>query len=290
MKKQNNLWGRILKNNLGIIIGLVGLVIGLAGIGLSYYSHIHSKVEREPCLVTTKNFPIFASPKGLVSSNFAFITKSNNKEITKNVYVQENSFWNKGSLAIKNENILDKLHLVYNKNDVEIIEVFVLEVSRPNIIKAFVKRISPNVINFGFNILEKNDGFKIQIIYISNKKQQVGLTGSIEGVERFRTVSDLTDENLYYGIWKVCMGLFPGFIIVLVAVCSIFLCRYFLRKFYPNDKVDLISLYLMLLLLLICCIMFIGVLIFIIIKGSNHFALQEGKESIPKMINIRPNK
>lgn len=212
-------------------LGLLGLVVGILGVVMSIYFYKLTEEYREPTITETNNFAIFASPEGLNSKKFAFVKKPELTEISENVYVNEISIWNAGKLPIKEEHILKDIKISYAK-EVQIIDVFISESSRPDIVNPFAKKAEgKNVINIGFDILEENNGFKLQVIYASKEKQNFSIQGVVEGVDSIRTESDLTKSNIYFAIGKIITYVFLFLLFFLV----VGLITHLLETFYEKE-------------------------------------------------------
>jgi len=186
-------------------ISILSLGLGLAGMLLSYYFYTISIKIREPAFVITKNVSLFSSPKGLSSKYFKIVKSSDGTELLKNLYIQEVAIWNNGKESIKNENVLKPITLTFN-GEIEIIDAFISEVKRPDIVKGKISfKPGENVVTTSFSILENNDGMKIQVVYASLESSIANVDGVIEGVEAIQNIDNLAKDNLLASVAKVLM-------------------------------------------------------------------------------------
>lgn len=193
-------------------ISILSLGLGLAGMLLSYYFYTISIKIREPAFVITKNVSLFSSPKGLSSKYFKIVKSSDGTELLKNLYIQEVAIWNNGKESIKKENVLKPITLTFN-GEIEIIDAFISEVKRPDIVKGEISfKPGENIVTTSFSILENNDGMKIQVVYASLESSIANVDGVIEGVEAIQNIDNLAKDNLLASVAKVLM--WGGVIIV----------------------------------------------------------------------------
>lgn len=273
-----------LKNNW---LGILGLIVGLFGIVLSYFFFIFSQQMREPVVISTKNFAIFSSPEGLSSDKFAVVKKPEYKEINKNIYVNEIAFWNKGRQSIKRENILKSIYISYDKN-VEIIDAFITESTRPEIVNAIINQSSNNL-NLDFDILEKNDGFKIQVIYVSENKQDFKIQGNIEDTFNFESESDLTLDNIYIGIVKIILSIFVFLVIIFCIGLVIRGFGWVSSKILNDMKGTVIKRFVSQVFTFVMPIIFIGFVVISIGLIAYNIAKNEIKDSVPQMHHFIQN-
>lgn len=186
-------------------LGFLGLAVGLIGIFLSYYFYSVSLKSREPAFLITKDVPLFSSPKGLSSEYLKLVTKSDGKELIKNLYLQEFTIWNNGKETIKREDVLKPITLSFS-DEVEIVDAFVSEMNRPKIVKANVSfHPGGNVVSIDFAILEYNDGMKIQVVYAAKESSPAHVDGVIEGVVKINNIDELSKERIAGSIAKMIL-------------------------------------------------------------------------------------
>lgn len=183
----------------------LSLGLALAGIILSFYFYNQSIKSREPAYVITKDVSLFSSPKGLTSKYLKIVKSSDGNELLKNLYVQEIAIWNNGKESIKKENILKPITLNFS-NNIEIIDAFISEMKRPDIVKGEIFfNPGENIITTDFSILEKNDGMKIQVVYASLKADIAEVKGVIEAVETIKNIDNLASDNILSSVAKIVM-------------------------------------------------------------------------------------
>lgn len=263
-------------------IGVLGLLVGFLGIFLSYYFYTLSQQDREPYFIEESNFPIFFSQKELISQGFVLVRKSDGREITKRVYVNEIAIWNKGKLSIKRDNILKSITLAYPE-DVEVIDAFISSVTRPDIVNVDIPSLQHlNIISLGFDILEESDGFKVQVTYLSDSKSTPDVAGTIEGVNGFGDSRTLTKSNILFGVAKLAAYIL-GTISILFIYFGLERGVGILRERYLTGRFEKISKALVRVIRTLFSIFWIVLLCIIAIEKVKDFAEQEGKAAVPVM-------
>ncbi|MDO6468706.1 hypothetical protein Q4498_11335 [Neptunomonas phycophila] len=182
-------------------LGLIGVVIGLVGLAASYYFYNLSVKEREPILLeepfrsllieadSVKDFPLkVVNPDGTV--------------LEKDVSSMRFYFWNSGSEPIKNLHVLKPLQLLLSDSDVQIIDLRILSITRPDIVNPHIGLATnkTNLIDINFDILEKGDGFLFQVLYAGNHDAETKLQGTIEGVKYILSNDDIASYHFYKSI------------------------------------------------------------------------------------------
>lgn len=179
------------QNAISIIIGLVS----------SYYFYSLSLQERIPVLI---EIPTFRTSIFKVDAIRASPIKVfNNEKLVKNDINSMRIFlFNKGELSIRQENVLRPLIAQLVSEDVNIMDVHVFSNSRLDITKAYATVIEPNKIEFTFDILEHNDGLKVDIIYEGDMNTEVTFGGVVEGFGSVKTLNNVTFSDTYkkYGV------------------------------------------------------------------------------------------
>lgn len=95
------------------------------------------------------------------------------------------AIWNAGDKSIRKENILKEV-VIYTDPPVKILEASIvkahreLEVTNLNILESD-KLMDNGKICVSWDILEKNDGASIQLIYLGSSDVEIGVNGLIEG-------------------------------------------------------------------------------------------------------------
>ena len=102
------------------------------------------------------------------------------------------AIWNSGDESIRKENILKEV-VIYTDPPVRILEAYIvkvhreLEVTNLNILKSD-KLMDNGKICVSWDILEKNDGASIQLIYLGSSDVEIGVNGLIEGCGEIKRV------------------------------------------------------------------------------------------------------
>lgn len=196
---------------------IISTTLAVLGIALAIFFHLANQKEREPAFLSTKGLLIYASHSDLQSSNYKMsqITKDGEKPLLGSVYVQELAFWNKGRLAIEKEDILEPLKFQFPEN-FEVIDAFISESTREKIVQPTIGFEGRDV-NFSFDILEKDEGFKVQVIFSGEEYKKPEIIGDIKGVDKIGSKAELTNDNIFYGIAIVLLYA-VGFLVLVVAV------------------------------------------------------------------------
>jgi hypothetical protein len=121
------------------------------------------------------------------------ILRKNGEAISGKITSVNFYFWNSGNISIRKENILKPLTLKIEANpNIKIISARLISVSRdivkPKII--FNPKKNDRSINIDYEILEKDDGFKIMLVAAGTGDYNLKVQSTIEGV------SGLSDPKL----------------------------------------------------------------------------------------------
>ena len=178
---------------IGKFSSIFSLVLAVVGIGLAIYFYNASKKERIPIFLAEENPKSVVNKKNIsaIKGQDILITIRHNKKIrhiSDNVFVSTVYFWNSGTLSIKKSHILSKLIIAPKSKNIKIISYSLLSAARPNINK-FKLKYEPKEkgISMSFDILEKDDGASIQILYEGDSDAKFILLGALEGVRHFKT-------------------------------------------------------------------------------------------------------
>ncbi|MEO9968207.1 MAG: hypothetical protein ABJF11_20615 [Reichenbachiella sp.] len=215
---------------------VISTTLAVLGIALAIFFHLENQQERETAFLSTKGLLIYASHSDLKSSNYKMtqVTEDGEKPLVGNVYVQELAFWNKGRMAVEGEDILDPLAFEFPE-DYEVIDAFISETTREKIVNPTIK-FEGRRVGFSFDILEKDEGFKIQVVFSGEEYKKPVIIGDIKGVDKIDSKEELTNENILYGIAIVLLYA-VGFLVAGVAVVLLMLLFDFgLRKAAPEKE------------------------------------------------------
>lgn len=219
------------------------LLVAAIGFWSSYYFYEKSLRERDPVFFVDPVRPLLVEADSIRDAPLRLVTSEGNS-IEKNVSVVLAYFWNSGRLSIRNENILRRLQIVVDSSDVDIIDYRIVSETRPDIVGASLKLQddASNTITLGFDILEKNDGIAVQVIYAGDENAPVLLVGAIEGVVGIGTIESLTRIHLIKSIaievFRNLAILSIGAAVVLVGAAMYVLFRKtkWYKSRYPEDE------------------------------------------------------
>jgi len=268
---------------------LISTALAVLGIALAIFFHLSNQKEREPTFLSTKGLLIYASHENIQSSNYKMtqFTDAGEKPLTGNVYVQELAFWNKGREPIEHSDILQELEFIFPK-DYEVIDAFVSESTRVKIVNPEVI-FSGNSVNFSFDILENNEGFKVQVVFSGEKYVKPKLIGVIKGVESFDSKEELTNENILYGLAIVLLYAVGMLVVGLVFILIMVAFDIGIKKVSPEREPEIKQF-----LEKFGAGLFIGflsvmILLIAVIKVI-EVAEEEAKNSVPAMEQVSLNK
>jgi len=134
------------------------------------------------------------------------------------------ALWNSGEKSIKSENILENI-IIKSEPEVEIVDVLLKKVSRPNIVKmSYLKDdFNDGKIKLNWLIMEKNDGVLLQIIYFGDENVNFLVIGTIEGqgpphLHKFPSLlgSILPQREQFYSIINSTKSI--GILLILMSV------------------------------------------------------------------------
>jgi hypothetical protein len=268
---------------------IISTTLAILGIALAIFFHLANQKEREPTFLSTKGLLIYASHSDFQSSSYKMsqITKDGEKPLLGSVYVQELAFWNKGRLAIEKEDILEPLRFQFPEN-YEVIDAFISESTRENIVQPTVG-FDGREVNFSFDILEKDEGFKVQVIFSGEDYSKPKLMGDIKGVDKIGSKAELTNENIFYGIAIVLLYAVGFLVLVSAVVLFMVLFDLGLKKVAPNKEKSIKKHLEKIGAGIIVGLFGVLILVLAMIKAI-QVAEEEAKNSVPDMKQISHNK
>lgn len=157
--------------------GWIGIFLGVIGLLWSGIFALWSIEESDlTYMINPIKTTIFTAEK---MSSLKVYTQG--KEIKKDITAIQISIWNQGKKSIRPEDILKTIE-IYSEPPVEIIEALIRNISREvTHFQIETNAISQGVIKPKWNILEKNDGASIQLIFAGPSHTKFKLRGIIEG-------------------------------------------------------------------------------------------------------------
>jgi hypothetical protein len=192
-------------------------MVGLVGVGGSYYFYTLSTKEREPILLEEPFRPLLVEAASIKDSPLR-VVNADGSVLEKNISSIRFYFWNAGTEPIKKSDVLKPLQLSLSAPDIQIVDLRILSVSRPEIVapKISIVQGEQNLMSVEFDILEKDDGFAVQVLYAGSRGAPLELAGTIEGVKKVQTKDDIESFHFYKSIF-ILFGLpFGGALIMAV--------------------------------------------------------------------------
>jgi hypothetical protein len=177
-------------------LGIAGVMIGLLGIGGSYYFYKVSEKEKEPILLVDPYRSVIVEAKSIKDFPLKVVGRDG-KPVEKDITSMRFYFWNEGRESIKKADILKPVQLVLSSPNVEIIDYKTLAVSREEIVQPRIalNQYNGNTLDLSFDILEQDDGFSVQIIFMGSPDTEAEIKGVIEGAKGIR---GMASENSYH--------------------------------------------------------------------------------------------
>jgi len=158
----------------------IGPVIGLTGFITALYFHAQSIQERVPTYYVSPQRAVIVDARGPAASSLQVLYYG--KPVKTSVTAVIVYFWNDGKLPIRNGDILGGPLSIDLDEGAEILEAKLLKVSRPVIKFATgVGESAKNSLPVGFDILERNDGAAIQIVYSGSPDAGITMRGTVVG-------------------------------------------------------------------------------------------------------------
>jgi hypothetical protein len=208
-----------LKNNW---LGLTGGLIGILGLAFSYYFFKISTSPAEPVFLLDPSRTIIVDSKRFSDTPLR-VVRDDGRTIQGDVTSIRFYFWNNGRKSIRPSAILEPIVVTLEEKDGEILDHKILKVSR-GVVRPLIQRDTADPkrkFNISFSVLEKNDGFTGQLIYVGNPNADLKIFGAIEGVEKILTTQQLISSQSWSEYGKkvglmaiiLVLGLFVGFIL-----------------------------------------------------------------------------
>ena len=159
------------------IVGIIGSLASIIGVFLAIYFYIEGKAFPD---LTYAVHPA----KALVTragQSSKLITSYDGKIINTDITVAQIALWNRGKLPIKKNNILKPV-VLYTTGNTPILEASIRKVSRDvTNLSLETDQLQEGRLTISWDILEKDDGGVIQLIYAGNSDVAIQADGVIEG-------------------------------------------------------------------------------------------------------------
>ncbi len=159
------------------LVGILGSIASIIGLLLAVYFYYSSVQQRELTYYVHPAKAIIARTDQVSRLTFSI----DKQPISSNVTAAQIAFWNSGRLPIKPENILSPF-IVKLEEDTPIIEAIIRKQNRDVInVKLNKDNVDKGEIRIDWDILEKNDGAILQIIFAGGTDKLIKAKGVIEG-------------------------------------------------------------------------------------------------------------
>lgn len=203
-------------------LSILGLAAAIAGVVAAYYFYRVSVQERVPTFLIDPITATIIDSSGPNLSDLTVLFKG--KPVgQRNVAAVRIYFWNAGRMPIRRADVLKPVQCVL-RADAEILEARVLKSSRDVTGFKIIPSANPteNRVTFDFDILEKDDGAAIQVIYAGPPRPGIHFEGVLVGVPGLflesakdprQTVESARRSSLRAGLTGIICG-----VVVLLAV------------------------------------------------------------------------
>jgi hypothetical protein len=202
----------IFKNFISNPLGWLSIAIGVVGIILTVYFFNASRENAELCVSISSDKNIIFRKGENSKLKILYEGRKINSDITSTQVF----LWNNGKKSIRHSNVLEPIFIVVP--NCEILDAILIKESRPIIkTKLNTEYQKKGILPISWDILEKNDGCKIQLIYTGGPDTPIKIVGVIEGQKSINTQKGTflaLSKSVY--IW----GLFNY---LLVAIFTLFL-------------------------------------------------------------------
>jgi hypothetical protein len=169
---KNNIFKSFISNPLGCL----GIVIGVVGVILAVYFFYASREVAELCVAVSSEKNIIFRKGENSKLKILYEGRKINSDITSTQVF----LWNNGKKSIRPSNILRPVFLFIPNG--EILDAILIKESRPIInTKLNTKSLSNGILTLSWDILEKSDGCKVQLIYTGGPDVPIRVGGVVEG-------------------------------------------------------------------------------------------------------------
>lgn len=187
-KAKQGRWEKIYSHPLVSLAGTIGTVVfGLLSLYLYYESKIYPFLTY--AINPTKTQLVRTGQTSSIGVTF------NNKQVTNDITAVQIALWNNGKQPIRKDAILDPV-TICTKTGAPILEATLRNVSRKVVGLTLEQAdIQKGRLGLSWNILEKDDGGSIQIIYEGNTNVNLLVDGSIVGQNRINDTPLLASRD-----------------------------------------------------------------------------------------------
>ncbi len=158
-------------------VGIIGSLASILGVLVAIYFYTEGHNFRELTYYVHPAKAIVAR----VGQTSRLSVKLNNNPLNSDITAAQLAFWNAGELSIKSENVLKPLNISIGSKT-PIIDAIIRKKSRDVVDISLDKSdFERGELRLTWNILEKNDGAIIQVIFVGNSDTPIIASATIEG-------------------------------------------------------------------------------------------------------------
>lgn len=206
-------WDR-LKQEIKSPLAFSGWIIAL---GFSLYQYAAEPVAEISFKVDQVQIVDFQKINSVPSNNAKTerlfnVLDGNGKKIENNVFGANITVWNSGNLELGADKVRKSVKIDFG-DGVSLIDSSLMDVSDENISEISFTSERGSIIIF-WKYFDPRSAFKIRVIYASNEKKDISLSGSVLGVKRFNNYDDKLEWKRYFSFTPVIAGFVFGFFII----------------------------------------------------------------------------
>lgn len=186
-------------HTMGGIFNVVAFAFTVLGLILAVVFYFKANKERVPVFLGNGQGIVIARSTAVLRPPFK-VVRSNGTEIPGDIYATTLFFYNAGKLSIKPENVLSPLKILIEDKAAEILDLRIAKTSRDIVAPKVLRSKTDSLRSFDvdFRILEEEDGFSLNAIYVGDPNSKFRLAGLVEGTKG--EISSHKIENIYF--WR----------------------------------------------------------------------------------------
>jgi len=164
------------------LFGIIGTVVGIIAFGFAIFAFQSTRERRELTYYVHPNKALVIR-QGQASGISVYL---GGETVSTDVTAAQVAVWNNGSASIRKAHVLSPVRLVVGQ-DTRILEASLRSMSREVVGFAIdTSSVSAGIVPVTWDILERNDGAVVQLIYAGPPDVEIRLDGIVEGQHQVR--------------------------------------------------------------------------------------------------------